>query len=56
VGLRVSERLMINFAVHQARAGSAGAREDFEQMIGLLVRVVSGQDARLVIAPGDWGY
>lgn len=49
------ERPMINFAVHQLRAGMAGAHEDFEQMIALLVRAVSGQDARLVIAPVSWG-
>ena len=46
---------MINFAVHQARAGSAGASEDFEQMLGLLVRATCGE-ANLVFAnPGDWG-
>ena len=46
---------MINFAVHQARAGLAGASEDFEQMLGLLVRATCGE-ANLVFAnPGDWG-
>jgi WD40 repeat protein len=46
---------MINFAAHQARAGPAGAREDFEQMLGLLVRATEG-DASLVFPnPGDWG-
>jgi hypothetical protein len=46
---------MITFAVHQARAGQAGASEDFEQMLGLLVRATSGE-ANLVFAnPGDWG-
>ncbi len=46
---------MINFAAHQARAGITGAREDFEQMLGLLVRATSGE-ANLVFAnPGDWG-
>jgi len=51
----VSEEPMINFAVHQARAGSAGASEDFEQMLGLLVRATCGE-ANLVFAnPGDWG-
>jgi hypothetical protein len=45
---------MINFAVHQARAG-AGASEDFEQMLALLVQAVEGE-ANLVFAnPGDWG-
>jgi hypothetical protein len=47
---------MINFAVHQVRAGRAGASEDFEHMLGLLVRATSGGEARLVFAnPGDWG-
>ncbi|GAB3809496.1 hypothetical protein GCM10027605_44840 [Micromonospora zhanjiangensis] len=45
----------IHFYAHQARAGEAGAREDFEQMIALLVEAVRG-DARLVFAHGgDWG-
>jgi hypothetical protein len=45
---------MINFAVHQARAG-AGASEDFEQMLALLVQAIEGE-ANLVFAnPGDWG-
>ena len=47
---------MITFAVHQVRAGQAGASEDFEQMLGLLVRATSGREANLVFAnPGDWG-
>ena len=47
---------MITFAVHQVRAGQAGASEDFEQMLGLLVRATSGREASLVFAnPGDWG-
>jgi hypothetical protein len=51
----VSEQPMITFASHQARAGMAGASEDFEQMLGLLVRVTEGE-ANLVFAnPGDWG-
>jgi hypothetical protein len=45
---------MINFAIHQVRAG-AGAGEDFEQMLALLVQAISGE-ANLVFAnPGDWG-
>jgi hypothetical protein len=52
----VSEQPMITFAVHQVRAGQAGASEDFEQMLGLLVRATSGREASLVFAnPGDWG-
>jgi hypothetical protein len=47
---------MINFAVHQVRAGQTGASEDFEHMLGLLVRATSGREARRVFAdPGDWG-
>ena len=47
---------MITFAVHQVRAGQAGASEDFEQMLGLLVRATSGREANLIFAnPGDWG-
>ena len=46
---------MINFVVHEVRAGQQGAREDFEQMLGLLVQATHG-DAHLVFAnPGDWG-
>jgi hypothetical protein len=46
----------INFAAHQFRAGNiAGAREDFEQMIAMLVAAVY-PGARLIAAnPGDWG-
>jgi hypothetical protein len=51
----VSESPLINFAAHQVRAGSAGAYEDFEQMAGLLVRALLGQDARRVVGPYDWG-
>jgi hypothetical protein len=46
----------INFAAHQFRAGNlAGAREDFEQMLAMLV-AASYPGARLIAAnPGDWG-
>jgi hypothetical protein len=46
----------INFAAHQFRAGNiAGAREDFEQMLAMLVAAVY-PGARLIAAnPGDWG-
>lgn len=45
----------INFASHQARMGMQGAREDFENMISLLVRSVR-PGARMIAAnPGDWG-
>jgi hypothetical protein len=45
----------INFSAHQVRAGVQGAREDFESMIGQLVRAVT-PGARMIAAnPGDWG-
>jgi hypothetical protein len=46
----------INFAAHQIRAGNvSGAREDFQQMLSMLVAAVH-PGARLVAAnPGDWG-
>jgi hypothetical protein len=51
----VSEQPMITFASHEARVGAAGAREDFEQMLGLLVRATSGQGNLVFANPGDWG-
>jgi hypothetical protein len=46
---------LINFAAHQVRAGNQGAREDFETMIGQLVRAIH-PGARMIAAnPGDWG-
>jgi len=56
VGRLVSgQQPMINFLVHEARALQSGGREDFEQMLGLLVQATHGE-ARLVFAdPGDWG-
>jgi hypothetical protein len=50
-------RPAISFHAHLVRAGNeAGARVDFEQMLGLLVQRVEGDDAHLVWAhPGDWG-
>jgi hypothetical protein len=46
----------INFAAHQIRAGNiSGAREDFEQMLAMLIAAIY-PGARLVAAnPGDWG-
>jgi hypothetical protein len=46
----------INFAAHQFRAGNmAGARDDFEQMLAMLVAAIH-PGARLIAAnPGDWG-
>jgi len=46
---------MITFAAHQARAGRAGASEDFEQMLGLLVRATWGEASLVFANPGDWG-
>ena len=51
----VSEQPMITFASHQARVGMTGASEDFEQMLGLLVRATSGQGNLVFANPGDWG-
>ena len=46
----------INFAVHQVRANAQGARQDFEEMIGQLVKAVRPGVTRAVAAhPGDWG-
>ena len=52
----VSGEPPINFAVHQVRAGGMqGAREDFENMLSLLVRATR-PGARMIAAnPGDWG-
>jgi hypothetical protein len=45
----------INFSAHQTRSGLSGAREDFEQMLALLVQA-GEPSARLIAAnPGDWG-
>ena len=46
----------INFAAHQFRAGNmAGARDDFEHMLAMLIDAVH-PGARLIAAnPGDWG-
>jgi hypothetical protein len=46
----------INFAAHQIRAGNiAGAREDFQQMLAMLVAAIH-PGARMIAAnPGDWG-
>jgi hypothetical protein len=46
---------MINFSAHEARAGSGGAREDFEQMLGLLVQAIHGGASLVFANPGDWG-
>jgi hypothetical protein len=54
-GRAVSEQPMITFASHQARAGQVGASEDFEQMLGLLVRATSGEGGLVFANPGDWG-
>ncbi|MET8365314.1 MULTISPECIES: hypothetical protein [unclassified Micromonospora] len=45
----------INFRAHEVRTGnSAGARDDFEQMLAMLVRATH-PGARLIAAnPGDW--
>jgi WD40 repeat protein len=55
MGVQVSEQPMITFAAHQVRAGLAGASEDFEQMLGLLVRATAGDGSLVFANPGDWG-
>lgn len=46
----------INFRAHEVRANAHGARQDFEEMIGLLVRAVRpGVVAMVAANPGDWG-
>lgn len=45
----------IDFRAHEVRAGEAGAIEDFQQMLALLVHATEG-GARIVRpAQGDWG-
>lgn len=46
---------MINFSVHEVRAGKNGASEDFEQMLGLLVQATHGEASLVAASPGDWG-
>lgn len=46
---------MINFSAHEVRAGKDGAREDFEQMIALLVQATHGEASMVFANPGDWG-
>lgn len=46
----------INFAAHQFRAGNiAGAREDFEQMLAMLIGAVQPGARQIAAHPGDWG-
>ncbi|GAA3587944.1 hypothetical protein GCM10022222_85670 [Amycolatopsis ultiminotia] len=46
----------INFRAHEVRANTHGARQDFEEMIGQLVRAVRPGVAAMIAAnPGDWG-
>lgn len=56
VGVEIGER-PINFWAHEVRTNRQGAREDFEQMIGQLVRAVQPGVKAMVVAanPGDWG-
>jgi hypothetical protein len=46
---------MINFHIHQVRAGPFGASEDFEKMLGLLVLATVGEANLVFPNPGDWG-
>lgn len=46
----------INFAAHQIRAGNlAGARDDFEQMLAMLIAAVHPGARAIAANPGDWG-
>jgi hypothetical protein len=46
----------INFAAHQLRAGNmAGARDDFEQMLAMLIAAIYPGARAIAANPGDWG-
>ncbi|MER7004277.1 hypothetical protein ABT297_14705 [Dactylosporangium sp. NPDC000555] len=46
----------INFAAHQLRAGNlAGARDDFEQMLAMLLGAIHPGARAISANPGDWG-
>jgi hypothetical protein len=46
----------INFAAHQLRAGNmGGAREDFEQMLAMLISALHPGARAIAPNPGDWG-
>ncbi|MDO3400947.1 hypothetical protein QWI29_12980 [Mycolicibacterium neoaurum] len=45
---------LINFAAHQVRAGTDGAREDFQDMICQLVRAIHPGARTVATNPGDW--
>jgi hypothetical protein len=46
----------INFAAHQVRAGNiAGARDDFEQMLAMLLAAIYPGARAISANPGDWG-
>ncbi|MFI5912507.1 hypothetical protein [Dactylosporangium sp. NPDC051541] len=46
----------INFAAHQIRAGNMhGARDDFEQMLAMLLAAVYPGARAISANPGDWG-
>ncbi|TQS40016.1 serine/threonine protein kinase [Cryptosporangium phraense] len=46
----------INFAAHQIRAGNiAGARDDFEQMLAVLIGAIYPGARAIAANPGDWG-
>ena len=46
----------INFAAHQLRAGNmAGARDDFEQMLAMLIAAIYPGARSIAANPGDWG-
>jgi len=46
----------INFAAHQIRAGNLpGARDDFEQMLAMLIAAIYPGARAIAANPGDWG-
>ncbi|GAA2206782.1 hypothetical protein GCM10009850_022400 [Nonomuraea monospora] len=46
----------INFRAHALRQNDAGGRDEFEQMLGLLVHAITGLQTRIPEARGgDWG-
>lgn len=52
----VSGEPPINFAAHQVRAGNiAGARDDFEQMLAMLLAAIYPGARAITANPGDWG-
>lgn len=45
----------IDFLMHEVNSGAGGARQDFQDMIALLVRATYGDGFQIFPNPGDWG-